>query len=132
MATDSDFGRRLGEERIRLETLRDGIRGGDSVASTASRESIGNLSSVDQHAADAGTETEVMEEQLSLLTGLEGELGEVEAAQQRLRDGTYGSCMACGAAISLERLEALPATPFCIVHAPKSPEVSLMQRLAER
>ena len=39
---------------------------------------------------------------------------EVEAARQRLDDGTYGFCESCGAEVSFERLEALPETRFCV------------------
>jgi RNA polymerase-binding transcription factor DksA len=35
---------------------------------------------------------------------------------RRLDDGTYGSCQACGGDIGDERLEAVPATRFCIQH----------------
>ena len=41
------------------------------------------------------------------------ELRQIDAALVRLSDGTYGDCMKCGDPISAERLEALPATPFC-------------------
>ena len=41
------------------------------------------------------------------------ELRQIDAALARLSDGTYGDCMKCGDPISAERLEALPATPFC-------------------
>lgn len=39
---------------------------------------------------------------------------EVEAALERLAAGTYGTCEACGRPISAERLDALPATRFCV------------------
>ncbi len=42
------------------------------------------------------------------------ELREVEAAQERLREGTYGSCEECGEAIPYERLKAYPAARLCI------------------
>jgi len=52
-----------------------------------------------------------------VLEGL-GEAGEqelrmIEAALQRMEDGSYGICVACGARISEERLDLLPYTPFC-------------------
>jgi len=36
------------------------------------------------------------------------------AAAHRLDRGTYGTCQACGRPIGDERLEALPATRFCV------------------
>jgi RNA polymerase-binding transcription factor DksA len=41
------------------------------------------------------------------------ELREILHALARIRDGGWGTCERCGAAIPRERLEALPATRFC-------------------
>jgi RNA polymerase-binding transcription factor DksA len=38
---------------------------------------------------------------------------QVRAALRRLESGTYGKCLACGEAISAERLEALPYVSLC-------------------
>jgi len=49
------------------------------------------------------------------LTGqLKENLSEVERALQKMDDGTYGICERCGKEIAEARLEAMPATPFCI------------------
>ena len=44
-------------------------------------------------------------------------LDEVALALGRLEDGSYGRCEVCGEAIQPARLEAMPATRFCINHA---------------
>lgn len=41
------------------------------------------------------------------------ELRMIEAALVRLAEGEYGDCVRCGERISEERLDLLPATPFC-------------------
>ena len=41
------------------------------------------------------------------------EVRQIDAALQRIEDGTYGTCVRCGEAISAERLVVLPATPLC-------------------
>ncbi|MBP1686458.1 MAG: transcriptional regulator, TraR/DksA family [Deltaproteobacteria bacterium] len=41
------------------------------------------------------------------------ELGEIEGALARLRDGEYGNCVACGEPIPLARLDAIPETLYC-------------------
>jgi RNA polymerase-binding protein DksA len=41
------------------------------------------------------------------------ELRRIDAALDRLDQGTYGTCTSCGEEISAERLEVLPATPLC-------------------
>jgi RNA polymerase-binding transcription factor DksA len=41
------------------------------------------------------------------------ELAAVDAALDRLADGTYGNCVKCGSAIDRARLDAVPHTLFC-------------------
>jgi DnaK suppressor protein len=48
---------------------------------------------------------------------LQETLDEVALALGRLEDGTYGTCEECGVAIAPARLEAMPATRYCINHA---------------
>lgn len=43
------------------------------------------------------------------------ELREVEVAQARMADGTYGACLECGEPIPFARLAANPSAPRCIV-----------------
>lgn len=45
------------------------------------------------------------------------ELQQIEAALERIQDGTYGTCQSCGQPISLLRLQAIPAAPNCITCA---------------
>jgi len=101
--------KRLEEERTRLEGVRDGIlREGEEA------DEGGELSSVDQNPGDLGSETFEHEKNLSLLEQVSDELLQIEAAFQRLEQGTYGTCQACGRPIAAERLEALPASRFCV------------------
>ena len=104
--------KRLEQERARLEGVRDGIRRDQGEGHDA--DAAGELSSVDQHPGDLGTETFELEKNVSLLEQVESELLEIEAALERLERGTYGICQACGRPIAAERLEALPATRFCV------------------
>ena len=108
---DQDIRRRLDAERDRLTEIRDGLRDGLSEPETAS---LDELSDNDQHPAELATETFNRERDQSTLESVEAELSDVERALDRLAEGTYGTCTACGKPISAERLEALPATPFCI------------------
>jgi RNA polymerase-binding transcription factor DksA len=45
---------------------------------------------------------------------------EIDAALQKILDGTYGKCESCHKPISLARLKALPATRFCKTCAGKN------------
>jgi RNA polymerase-binding transcription factor DksA len=105
--------RRLIEQQNKLLSLKEAVALG-SLADGSQSESMGDLSGADQHMADAGTETFEREKDMSILSGVEAELADVEWALRRLADGTYGTCQACGRPIGAARLEARPATRFCI------------------
>jgi len=45
-------------------------------------------------------------------TGLQ-EITAIRAALDRIADGSYGICVKCGDKITEDRLDLLPATPFC-------------------
>jgi DnaK suppressor protein len=47
-------------------------------------------------------------------------LKEIEAAGQRLLDGSYGTCSSCATAIPAERLEILPYVRFCVTGQQRS------------
>jgi DnaK suppressor protein len=38
----------------------------------------------------------------------------VEAALRRIRDASFGECLACGGLIGLKRLQAVPWTEYCV------------------
>jgi len=40
-------------------------------------------------------------------------LGLIRTAMERMEEGTYGSCAACGSAIAYERLLVFPEAPEC-------------------
>ncbi|MGH9155403.1 MAG: TraR/DksA C4-type zinc finger protein [Acidimicrobiales bacterium] len=103
----------LEQERARLQSLRDDFHA-EGLTSESENDSLSELSSVEQHQADVGTETFNRERDLSILETVEAELDDVEHALRRLDDGTYGTCEACGRAIDDGRLEALPAARFCL------------------
>jgi RNA polymerase-binding transcription factor DksA len=102
-------------ERERLAHVRDAFDA-EHLHDESEDESTSELSHLAQHPADTGTETFEREKDFSILEQVEAELADVERALARLDDGTYGTCQACGAAIGDERLEAMPATRFCVQH----------------
>lgn len=53
---------------------------------------------------------------LTILDHIDAELGDVEHALQRLDDGTFGTCEACGRPIGAQRLEEVPAARVCSDH----------------
>jgi DnaK suppressor protein len=71
----------------------------------------------DEGFADSAQVTAEQVENRSLAATLQAELTDVEGALERIDGGTYGLCQVCGAVIAPARLEAMPATPYCIDHA---------------
>jgi DnaK suppressor protein len=71
----------------------------------------------DENFADSGQVAAEQGENRVLAGQLRGELEDVERALEKLDAGTYGVCEVCGKEISSARLEAMPATRFCIDHA---------------
>ena len=106
---------RLADERVRLTDVRSTFDA-EHLNDQSESESVGEISSYDQHQADMGTETFEREKDLSILEQVEAELADVEHALRRLDDGTYGTCEVCGKAIPDERLEAMPAARLCLEH----------------
>lgn len=77
---------------------------------------------IDEHVSkdweELATEREGEEVLEDLGASAQGELRMIEAALARMAEGEYGYCVTCGGKISEERLDLIPATPFCRTHAP--------------
>ncbi len=72
------------------------------------RESVGELSSYDNHPADMGTELYEREKDYALEEHDQSELNKINEALSAIEDGSYGICKASGKEIPYERLEAVP------------------------
>ena len=110
-----DARRMLEEEHARLQDVKASFDA-EHLHDESEDESISELSHLQQHQADVGTETFEREKDFSILEQVEAELHDVQRALQRLDDGTYGKCEACSKPIGDERLAALPAARFCVQH----------------
>lgn len=71
----------------------------------------------DDNFADSGQVAAELGEHLTLVGALREQLVDVEHALAKFAEGTYGDCEADGEPIPVDRLEAMPATRFCIDHA---------------
>ena len=76
-------------------------------------EALTNIDRSDVLDDEPAPDTDV-ERTLQLADAAAGRLVEVEAALERLDNGTYGTCEGCGELIAVERLEALPETRMCL------------------
>ena len=89
----------LNRERQRIEL---------ELASLRSERGDGELSNVDQHTADSGSELFEVERDRSMIERLQNELNAIERAERRLEEGTYGLSVESGEPIPDARLEAVP------------------------
>jgi RNA polymerase-binding transcription factor DksA len=64
------------------------------------------------HMADAGTDEFDRDFALSMISSDQNALYEIDAALDRIRNGTYGVCELTGKPIEAERLAAIPWTRF--------------------
>ncbi|CAN5609799.1 hypothetical protein BH24ACT14_BH24ACT14_05560 [soil metagenome] len=115
---DADKARALlTEERERLRSTLEAVEA--NVA--AQNESVAELANYDQHPADAASDTFERSKDQAIGDSVEISLAEVDAALQRIDEGTYGLCKVDGKPIPDERLEAVPATRYCVQHQPDGP-----------
>ncbi len=87
-----------------------GLTGGFEELVAASRDSNAD----DEHDPEGATIAFERSQLDSLVVRARSQLAEIDAATQRLAEGRYGRCEACGAPIASARLEALPAARTCI------------------
>jgi len=104
------FKERLLEERRRVKEALDYIQEENRSQLEDDREEIPS----DNHPGDMATSTFDRELDATLEGNEERLLQAIDAALQRIEDGTYGICQNCGQPIGAERLEALPWTTRCI------------------
>jgi DnaK suppressor protein len=102
----------LASIRSQLEDERDKLR--EQVSSLGGGETKIDF---DENFADSGQVAAEQGEAKVLAASLREQLNEVERALKKLDEGSYGKCEACDTEISEARLEAMPATRFCIEHA---------------
>ena len=73
--------------------------------------------SYDENFADSGQVAAEQGETKALANQMREQLDEIENALAKFDDDTYSLCERCSQPISEPRLEAMPATRYCIEHA---------------
>ena len=72
---------------------------------------------LDAHQSKDWEELAVEREEDEVLEGMGSaglaEIEQIRAALKRMDEGEYGYCVKCGEQIAEERLDLVPATPFC-------------------
>lgn len=107
--------RLLHADRDRLLRVRRALED-ELVEQAGSGANAHELSPLDQHQADTGSEMFEREKEAAILGRIDAALQDVDDALDRLERDAYGACQTCGATIPDDRLEAVPATRFCAAH----------------
>ena len=87
---------------------------GDKTVNSGGVRDIAGSHPYSEHPADQGTEMMEQEQAYSLATREGRFLFHIDAALNRLKDGTYGLCAECQEPINPKRLEAVPHARMCI------------------
>jgi RNA polymerase-binding protein DksA len=113
-----DFRRSLLQKR---KALQDEIDHLQSELSDENREEStgGGLSELPTHPADQGTDMYDRELTMSMIERQQAERAEVDAALQRIEDGTFGICEGTGEPIEKRRLKARPWSRYSLAYAEK-------------
>jgi RNA polymerase-binding protein DksA len=70
--------------------------------------------SLGNHIADDGSNVSEAERLVVISEDFQEILGQINAALERMEEGTYGTCLRCGRPIGAERLKAFPYVAYCI------------------
>jgi DnaK suppressor protein len=79
----------------------------------------------DEHDPEGSTIAYERSQIASFIARAEAHLAEIEDAQRRIAEGTYGLCEVCGRPIPAGRLEARPTATTCVEHAPSAKSAPL-------
>jgi YteA family regulatory protein len=102
-------------EQERRELLTEVDRLNETGLNRSQGESIGELSTYDNHPADLGSETFERSKDSALVDNALVLLDRIDAALDKLEQGNYGVCEGCGKPISIARLTAVPYAARCLV-----------------
>jgi RNA polymerase-binding transcription factor DksA len=81
----------------------------------------GTIAHLPVHPADQANDG--LDVEVDILKNEQDILREVDEALERIVDGSYGKCQRCNQAIDVQRLDAIPFTPYCVSCAAKMESV---------
>jgi YteA family regulatory protein len=108
----SEYKKRLLDEKKRLSDILDSIKS-DGIPENQ-RDELSELSMVDNHPGDMGTEMFDKQRAYALMDNERRFIMSIDRALDRIENGTYGKCELCGKEISEERLDFMPNVTTCI------------------
>lgn len=111
--------RLLREKQSIYDTINDMKENGLEVGQ---RDEISELSTIDNHPADMGTEMFDKERFYALLDNEKTAVHKIDHALKRIGEEKYGNCELCGKEIQRERLDSMPSAVTCIDCEDKRPD----------
>ncbi|WP_419726773.1 TraR/DksA C4-type zinc finger protein [Terrisporobacter petrolearius] len=112
-----DYRKKLENEKTQvkktIKEMEDNTLFGNTTKHTSEKYSSGELSSVDNHIGDVGTDVYMNDMDNSLINHEKYVLDEINEALDKLSDGSYGICTNCQQKIEQERLDIIPETTLC-------------------
>ena len=115
--------RDLTHQREKLLALRATLQGDmNQMEDNALNKDHATTTSMPNHMAELGSGNFDQEFTLSLLGNEKDALNQIEAAIERIEDGSYGRCETCGVQIPKVRLHALPFASLCMQCASQQEE----------
>jgi DnaK suppressor protein len=102
-------------QRMRAETLASIAELDAQIARVTTARA--NANTDDEHDPEGSTIAFERSQADALREAARHRLAEIDAAEQRIRDGRYGLCEVCGEPIAAGRLAARPLATRCIRHA---------------
>jgi DnaK suppressor protein len=101
-------------QRERLLALRARLQGDTTqMEDNALNKDHNMTTSIPTDMEELGSDNADQELTLSLLGNEEDALSQIEAAIERIENGSYGECETCGVKIPKSRLEAIPYAALC-------------------
>jgi DnaK suppressor protein len=101
--------------RERLLTLRARLQGDmTQMEGNALNKDHDKATSMPSHMAELGSDQFEQELTLSLLDNEKEAIDQIEAALERIEDGSFGECEECAVRIPQARLEAIPYAALCV------------------
>lgn len=104
------FEKSMRSERKRILSAVESLHESSSVSMSDETEENG----LETHIGENATATYLRERDLSIEEHEEQILSDIDAALDRVKQGTFGRCLGCGEQIATDRLEALPWAERCI------------------
>jgi RNA polymerase-binding transcription factor len=103
------------DARQRLEEIRDELR--ERVDALSEPPELGASQGFGKRIGDGTTEAIRRLTDIGVGASFEERLDRVERALEKLDEGTYGTCDACGKSIPAPRLQAMPDSVLCVTCA---------------